>query len=537
MLMRTLSTLVAVPILVSASAAQGVVFEHFGTGLPSYGTAVAGLGDLDGDGFGDYAFGGPTADTEFDSAGTVKVISAFTQQVLYEYFGDADTDVFGRIVEAAGDIDEDGVPDFILGSSLDESDALNVYSGVDGSLIYNYPGNSGVGFAVDAGGGYDVNNDGVPDFIVSSPFDDTAGSNHGAVRVYSGADGGSLWFRTGTEEFESMGTSAAALIGDIDGDGFSDFAGGTSLSDFGGNNNIGHALLWSGQTGAVIHDHHGDAAGDFMGSDIAALGDVDDDGFGDVIIGASGYGPGQLGRVIVYSGEALTELWHFNGTDTTQHMGLAVARVGDIDGDGLPEVIGGGDGVTGEQGRVEVRSGVDGAPLGVMPHANNLYFSGHFGAAVDGLPDGNGDGVPDVVIGVPDSQRVLVYSVECGQANPYGSGCPGSGGVTPTLDVDGCRTPGGTLSVRLEDGPGATLAWLFVGLSPAADVLPSGCVLNVGNVLVTIPLPLDGNGELELPETLALGTPLASVFLQSFVQDGGVAQGYSASRGLELVIE
>ncbi len=128
-------------------------------------------------------------------------------------------------------------------------------------------------------------------------------------------------------------------------------------------------------------------------------------------------------------------------------------------------------------------------------------------------------------------------------ADAYGAGCPGTGGVVPTLGCVGSPAVGGALSLDVAGGLGGASAWLFVGADPAAAPLGEGCLLVVEPLLAPIgPFPLGGagpgSGSVVLPTAVPVGTPLGTrASLQAFVLDPGGALGFSNSNGLELRVE
>src|SRR5262245_56555094 len=96
----------------------------------------------------------------------------------------------------------------------------------------------------------DANNDGVDDFAVGTPNDNTSMIDSGRVRVYSGATGTLLWSRGGEAPGDQLGYAVAA-IGDANGDGFDDLVVGAPLNDTNGSNS-GKAYVLSGQNGSIL---------------------------------------------------------------------------------------------------------------------------------------------------------------------------------------------------------------------------------------------------------------------------------------------
>ncbi|MFG0319074.1 MAG: hypothetical protein ACF8XB_17510 [Planctomycetota bacterium JB042] len=127
-----------------------------------------------------------------------------------------------------------------------------------------------------------------------------------------------------------------------------------------------------------------------------------------------------------------------------------------------------------------------------------------------------------------------------GCAVPTGSGCAGSGGFVPTLDVNGCAHRGATVSVTLSNALGGASSVLVAGLVPTSASIGFGCDLLVAPPSFAIPVPLGGSGPgagaFTLPGTIPLTSPLVDVHLQAFVADPGVPLGIAATNGLRLPI-
>lgn len=125
----------------------------------------------------------------------------------------------------------------------------------------------------------------------------------------------------------------------------------------------------------------------------------------------------------------------------------------------------------------------------------------------------------------------------------YGFSCPGSGGVLPTLSVDGCATVGSDITVGIGTGVGGASALIFLGLAEATVPMGFGCTLNTAPLLpVTVgPLPLSnggpGEGQISFGATIPMNATPATIYLQAFVTDPGGAGGFSSTNGVELKIQ
>jgi FG-GAP repeat len=249
--------------------------------------------------------------------------------------------------------------------------------------------------------------------IVGAPlYDNGQNNDEGRAFVYLGSFAGlgsaPAW-GAGAGLFSSgFGTSVAAA-GDVNGDGFGDIIVGAPLYDFAGFFDEGRVFVYFGSASGPSINPSWTADGNkglaHFGQSVAGAGDVNADGFADIIIGAPTY---DTGRVFVYHGSAagpsLSPDFMVKNGRTPADLGTSVAGVGDVNGDGFGDVAVGaprtGDTANPAEGSVRVYYG--GAHgLGSQPgftvtetHANDL-----FGGSVAGAGDVNGDGFPDVISG------------------------------------------------------------------------------------------------------------------------------------------
>jgi hypothetical protein len=367
-----------------------------------FGASVAGLGDVSGDGFADVAVGAPHADPNGPSSGLVRVFSGRDGSELWRLEGDSDSDWFGFSIDAAGDVDGDGIGDLVIGSPLGTppEGSATVVSGRDGATIWVWSGEApGERFGHSVAGAGDVNGDGFADVIVGAPHANAGGTFAGRARVFSGADGSVLHSFDGFA-WDQLGFSVGGA-GDIDGDGRADVVVGAPLADSTAFNS-GSAFVFSGADGSEILAVHGVQIGDQLGSVVHGAGDVNADGKPDFLVGipAADVNAIDSGAVEVRSGADGSVWMTFSGQKSGEflHQG---AGVGDVDGDGFDDVALGSpaaDGKGSESGKVRLHSGKTGAEMFV---ASGRVTRDWLGADVAAAGDVNGDGRLDFIAGAP----------------------------------------------------------------------------------------------------------------------------------------
>ena len=377
-------------------------------------TAVSGVSDINGDGFDDVIVrmrGNPNL---------ANVFSGVDRTVLHSLAGESNldgSDFFGAAASGAGDVNGDGVPDLIVGASLDEtngfaSGSARVFSGSDGSVLYTFFGDSaGDRFGDAVSGAGDVNGDGFDDLIVGARNDDNTDQDSGSVWVFSGIDGSVLYTFNGASFFEQLGFSVSGA-GDINGDGFDDLIVGVPRDDANGPN-AGSARVFSGLDGSVLYTFNGDFSRDRFGSSVSGAGDVNGDGVPDLIVGAEGddLNPYFSVRARVFSGVDGAVLYSFPPSNFGEDV--AVSGAGDVNGDGFDDLIVGEDddnfGLS-TLGVVRVFSGANGSllyNLSVDP-ADDTSGRGRFGDSVSGAGDVNGDGIADFIVGADGFAQLYV---------------------------------------------------------------------------------------------------------------------------------
>lgn len=510
--------------------------------LDMLGDTVARAGDVDGDGVPDIAVGAWLADANGNNSGTVTVYSGATQAVLLTAHGNPE-EAYGTAAASAGDWNGDGFDDIAVGGPwfsgpAGESGRAQVLSGADAAVLFEVSG-GGLGtpvFGASVSLAGDVDADGVLDLVVGATNDHGGGTNTGAARVYSGASGVELyaWFGQASNSQEG---SAVAAAGDVDGDGFDDVVVG-SVNGASGVTKPGRVTLRSGADGSIIHVWNGNQ-GDRLGVDVDGGSDLDGDGVPDIVAGASmADGNGftlNTGEVIAWSGASGNVLQRWKGAGNGDDFGGEVVLAGDVDGDGRGDVLVGALGAP-NGGCAYAFSGSDGALLTARTGTPLTLF----GRGVSAVGDLDGDGLPDLLAGASSGPgnlgRVRAFTGLGGSINSYGEGCVGSNGKSPLLALFGSTFVGDEHVLTLTRAPASSsLAMLFLGLDAVSLPVAGGCELLVDPVLVALPLPLS-DGQLTLSGELPPAAAGAgSIVLQVFVQDLGLPTGFTTSNGVELV--
>jgi hypothetical protein len=433
------------------------------------GNDVAVIGDLNGDGLAEYAAGVPGDDTQAGAAGAVAVFDGATGDLhclLTDTTG-AGNDELGEAVAAAGDLTGDGIPDILAGVIGDDDPVSNagaviVFSGADCTVFdktFDPSGESSDRLGSEVASIGDQNGDGRPEYAAAASEANQDGMNDiGRVVVFDGATGDILYRVTNINPRagDQFGSSIAGGR-DLDADGIPDFVVGAALDNTNTGVNAGSVTVFSGATGESIRKliYADGGISDRLGMSVALIDDLNGDAVADILAGMpeDDDGGGNAGAVVVFSGAngSLIGKASFDHAGVSEKMGTSVEAMSDINGDRVADFAAGApfDDVGGtDNGSVILISGADLTLIQTLSR-NAGEDSSRLGTSVAVSPDLTGDGMPDIVAGVPlqnspegvsnfglvvlfaqeadcDGDGVSPFGGDCDDADGSASGRPGA---------------------------------------------------------------------------------------------------------------
>jgi hypothetical protein len=384
----------------------------------------------------------------FDSTPATELPASAHRTVTNELVLDSDF--------AAGDVNGDGYDDFLAGTNASMALYLGSASGLATTAAWTV---TGAGDSVAIAG--DLNCDQFADIVGTHVDTGVQGADAAHLVIYRGLPGtiSTVPYATitGFQGTTQNGGLEVAPAGDVNGDGCADLLVGESeFTYFQGDFRRGRALVFYGRTTLSSASTDADADWSYfttsasrdideLGFAVSAAGDVNFDGYGDILVGAPGY-ENELfddGLVLLFYGSAETlepaasRFWR--SSLAGDQLGTAVETVGDLNGDGYSDIVVGVPGFDGsggsDSGRAYLYYGGSGTPNGGVDFLwEGADQSDLFGQAVDGAGDVNGDGYEDVIIGAPNADNGAVTFT--GKAYLYFGG-PAGPSATPAATLRG----------------------------------------------------------------------------------------------------
>ncbi len=414
------------------NSSSGKIFIYYGSANPdttadqfvlgesgNFGTSVSEAGDVNDDGYADFIAGAPYYNSSRGRVYLYKYNLTGSDVPDMRLLGEANDNYFGYSVSDAGDVNGDGYPDFIVGAyrySSFKGRAYIYFGGpafdnvadvtLQGEAVTNY-------FGHDVSGAGDVNGDGYDDVLVGAfQYNGTKGR---AYIYYGGSVMDNIADVTFTGEFagESFGYSVSKA-GDVNGDGFSDVI----ISALYGGSNAGEVYIFFG--GSPMNNVAdisilGENSGDNFGKSVSNAGDMNGDSYDDFIVGASSYSSGSGKTYIYFGGSNINTFADLIITGQSgDFLGQSVSDAGDVNSDGFSDVIV-STGIA-VNGKVYLYSG--GQTLSSQPdvtfysESSSLYF----GSSISGINDVNNDGYDDIIVSSP------TYSTSTGKTYIYFGG-------------------------------------------------------------------------------------------------------------------
>jgi len=474
-----------------ASAAWSATINDFTGGSCRFGENVSTAGDVNGDGYDDIIAG--TGQAWVGARGRVLAWyggpSGPGASPAWDLTGNDLGDNLGAAVAAAGDVNADGYADVIVGlpglrnpgnGNLSCGGVWVFHGHGDGlhnapdKVIYGDVLDSRFGAAVSGAG--DLNGDNYADVAVGAPGYTDWAAGIGRATAYGGSVNGiespAIWTEYGSVGGDAFGT-VLAPAGDVNGDGLGDLlVGSPNYNNPGGAGEGIVALVNGSRSGAIlINWWHIDTQSVLYGSAVGTAGDINGDGFSDILVGAWAY-TGTLvqeGRAELYLGKAdapgTTSLWYRSG-QSGSFLGWAMAPAGDVNGDGFGDMLVTAPNYTWNapnDGLVLLYLGGASGLQGLSWYAAGPYSGSSFGYAVCGA-DLNGDGYDDVVVGAPDYSHEGFVKVWYGGPSGLQFGAPAD--ITYTGPAVGSHY-GASVAAGDIDGDG--IADLVVGAPTASN--------------------------------------------------------------------
>ena len=307
-------------------------------------------GDLNGDGTPDIIVGSPLASTQgLFKNGSVKALSGADGSLIWSYFGSANFLGWGSKIIPARDIDGDGINEVISSNpgastnGLWQNGVIAAFSGATGQLVWQLDGSTDLtqlGETAAIVG--DIDLDGVLDFVLGVPHHSANGMlDAGQIRCVSGLTGSTIWQLDGTVLYGLLGENLEALA-DLDGDRVYEVFTASPDADSNGMADSGFAMLIDGADGSIKWHLIGSTNGEHLGENTFTNQDFSGDGIDDVVVGsprAEHNGVFNAGKIFCIDSATGNNLWVAGGSEKEQSVGHRMYVLTDANNDQTIDLV------------------------------------------------------------------------------------------------------------------------------------------------------------------------------------------------------